>query len=186
MALGIAALAVMGLAMTHLAIDPMRVFQLYQLHKSIGITVLLAAIFRLAWRLTHRPPKLPATMPRIEKATASATHVVIYGLLLGLPLSGWALVSASVLTIPTVLYGVVVWPDLAVLSSLEDKAPAEAILKLVHAYGAYALIALIAAHSAAALRHHFLIGDDVLTRMLPVLSRGRQQPNLTTEEHPLP
>ena len=57
---------------------------------------------------------------------------------------GWALVSASVFNIPTVLYGIVPWPDLPFLPALDDKAPVEALLKLVHAYGAYALIALVA------------------------------------------
>ncbi len=167
MALGILVLAVMGLTMTHLKLDPMRLFQFYQLHKSIGITVLLAAFLRLAWRLTHRPPELPAAMPRAEKAAAAGGHLLLYVFLFGLPLTGWALVSASVFDIPTVLYGVVPWPHLPVLSTLSDKAAAEALLKQIHAYGAYALIALVGVHAAAALRHHFVIGDDVLLRMLP-------------------
>jgi cytochrome b561 len=167
MALGIAALAVMGVAMTHLRLEPMQLFQLYQLHKSIGITVFLAAFLRLAWRLSHRSPGLPEAMPAVEKAAAAGGHVLLYALMFALPLTGWALVSVSVLNIPTILYGILPWPDLPLLPSLEDKAPIEALLKLVHAYGAYALIALVAVHTAAALRHHFIIRDDVLRRMLP-------------------
>jgi cytochrome b561 len=173
MALGIAALAVMGLAMTHLTLGSMRLFQLYQLHKSIGITVFLAAFLRLAWRLSHRPPDLPEAMPVVEKTAAAGGHLLLYFLLFALPLTGWALVSASVFDIPTVLYGIVPWPDLPLFPALDDKAPIEAFLKLVHAYGAYALIALVAVHTAAALRHHFIIRDDVLRRMLPP---GRQLP----------
>ncbi len=167
MALGIAVLAVMGLVMVHLKLDPMRLFQLYQLHKSIGATVLLAAVLRLGWRLAHRPPPLPDAMPPIERTVAAGGHLALYCFLFVQPLTGWALASSSVLNIPTVLYGVVPWPDLPVLSTLKDKAPAEALLKLVHAYGAYALIALVGLHAAAALRHHFIVRDDVLTRMLP-------------------
>jgi cytochrome b561 len=167
MALGIAVLAVMGLAMTHLKLEPMQMFQLYQLHKSVGITVLLAAFLRLVWRLSHRPPELPEAMPVAEKMAAAGGRLLLYVFLFALPLTGWALVSASVLNIPTVLYGVLTWPDLPGLPSLDDKAPVEALLKIVHAYGAYALIILVALHSAAALRHHFIIGDDVLSRMLP-------------------
>ena len=168
MALGVAVLAVMGLVMVHANLDPMRQFQLYQLHKSIGITVLLAAVLRLGWRLTHRPPALPAAMPPIERAAASGSHVMLYMFLLALPFTGWALVSSSVFNIPTVLYGVVPWPDLPVLPALANKAQAEDVLKHVHAYGAYALIALVGLHAAAALRHHFFIKDDVLHHMLPV------------------
>lgn len=173
-ALGIVVMVVMGLTMTHVELDPMRLFQLYQLHKSIGITVLLAAVLRLLWRLTHRPPDLPDAMPRLEKTAASGAHVALYGLMVALPLSGWALVSASALAIPTVLYGVVPWPDLPILSSLADKEPVEAALKLVHAYGAYMLVALVGMHALAALRHHVVLRDDILTRMLPFVSPRRR------------
>jgi cytochrome b561 len=174
MALGIAVLAVMGLVMVHANLSSMRQFQLYQLHKSIGITVLLAAVLRLLWRLTHRPPELPDAMPKIERTAASGSHLMLYIYLLALPFTGWALVSSSVFDIPTVLYGVVPWPDLPVLPTLADKAQVENVLKVVHAYGAYTLIALVALHAAAALRHHFIIKDDVLRRMLPAFARRRR------------
>lgn len=177
MAIGIATLAVMGLAMTHLKLDPMRLFQLYQLHKSIGITVLLAAVLRLAWRMTHTPPALPDMMPQAEKLVAHGGHFALYLFLFGLPLTGWAFVSASVFDIPTVLYGVLPWPHFSVLSTLSDKAPADALLKQVHAWGAYALIAIVIGHAAAALRHHFILGDDVLLRMLPRFRRKSIQDN---------
>jgi cytochrome b561 len=171
MALGVAVLAVMGLVMVHVKLNPMRMFQLYQLHKSIGVTVLLAAVLRLGWRLAHRPPALPAAMPALEQTAARGSHLLLYVALFGLPLTGWALVSSSVFNIPTVLYGVLPWPDLPVLSTLDNKAPVEAVLKAVHAYGAYALIGLVAVHAAAALRHHFITKDDVLVQMIPVLGR---------------
>lgn len=167
MALGILALAGIGLAMTHLKLDLLTLFQLYQLHKSIGITILLAAILRLVWRLANRPPALPSSMTRLARKAAEGSHFLLYFFLIALPLTGWALVSASVLDIPTVLYGVVPWPHLPILSTLDDKKPVEDALKLVHAYGAWALIALVAAHAGAALHHHFIAKNDVLRRMLP-------------------
>ena len=157
--------------MVHGKLAPFTQFKLYQLHKSVGITVLLLALTRLGWRLTHRPPPLPAEMPSLEARAAEGTHALLYALMIGMPLVGWALVSASPLNIPTLLYGVVPWPHLPGLATLHDKRPVEAGLKLVHAYGAYALIALVALHAAAALRHHVLIGDDVLRRMIPGLPR---------------
>ena len=86
--------------------------------------------------------------------------------------------------LPTVLYGVIPWPDLPVLPSLPDKAPVENLLKQVHAYGAYALIALIVLHAAAALRHHFILKDDVLTRMLPKLPGNRRRSTSAQTEGP--
>lgn len=166
-ALGILILIVMGLVMDHVALPPLRLFQLYQLHKSIGITVLLAIVLRLLWRLTHKPPALPKSMPPFERGAAEWVHGLLYGLQLILPISGWALVSASILGIPTVLYGVLPWPHLPILSALGDKAPAEATLKLLHHWSAWALLAIIVLHAGAALRHHFILHDRILQRMLP-------------------
>jgi cytochrome b561 len=84
-----------------------------------------------------------------------------------LPLSGWAMVSVSVLGIPTVLFGTILWPDLPVLSTLSDKAPVEAVLKVLHHWAAWGLLALITLHVAAALRHQFVLHDQVLRQMLP-------------------
>jgi cytochrome b561 len=165
-ALGILALIAIGLSMTHLGLASMTKFQLYQLHKSIGITVLLAVLLRIVWRLTHRPPPLPA-MPPLEKAAAEGTHVLLYLLMLTIPLAGWALVSVSRLNLPTVLYGVVPWPHLPILPDIANKAPVEALMKFVHGKLAWVLIAVIVLHAGAALRHHFILRDDVLRRILP-------------------
>jgi cytochrome b561 len=167
MALGIFALITIGLTMKHATLTPMRLFQLYQMHKSIGVVILLAAMLRLGWRLLRPPPPLPASMPPMEQKAARGGHLLLYFFLFALPLTGWALVSTSKLNIPTVLFGMVPWPHLPVLSTLADKAPAEAFFKLVHRLGAWTLIVVIFGHAAAALRHHFLIHDDVLLRMLP-------------------
>jgi len=173
MALGVLALAALGLVMVHGHLGLGRRFALYQLHKSIGVTILIAALLRLAWRHAHRPPSLPTHMPQLERLTVHAGHWLLYFYLIALPLTGWALVSASVLNIPTHLYGVIPWPHLRVLSSLHDKAPVEALLKSIHRYGAWTLLVLVAGHAGAALRHHFVQKDDVLLRMLPRLRRDR-------------
>jgi cytochrome b561 len=165
LALGILGLLVVGLAMTQLPLTPMMQFSLYQLHKSVGVTVLLLVILRVICRLLHRPPPMPDTMPRLEKRAAKSTHILFYFLMLGLPLSGWALVSASVFNIPTVLYGIIPWPDMPILSNLSNKAPVEATLEAVHAYGAWILLAALALHLGAVLRHQFILRDDVLRRM---------------------
>jgi cytochrome b561 len=157
----------LGLTMTHAALAPLRQFQLYQWHKSVGVTVLALTVLRLLWRLTHRPPPHPVGMPARERRAAAVAHHLLYLLLVGLPLTGWAVVSLSPFNIPTVLYGLVPWPHLPLAAHVPDPAAAEGLLKQVHALGAWFLAALLAVHVAAALRHHFLLRDDVLRRMLP-------------------
>ncbi|HLZ66323.1 MAG TPA: cytochrome b [Aliidongia sp.] len=171
-ALGILALIVLGLAMTHLGLAPMMKFQLYQLHKSIGVTVLLAVLLRILWRVTHRPPPLPA-MPPLERAAAEGTHRLLYLLMLAIPLTGWALVSVSPFNLPTVLYGLVPWPHLPPFPDLANKAQVEAVVRFIHAKLAWGFAALIALHAGAALRHHFVLRDGVLHRILPF---GRRVP----------
>ena len=166
-ALGVLVLIGLGLTMTHAVLAPLRQFQLYQWHKSVGITVLVLTALRALWRLTHRPPPHPAGMPARERRAAAAAHHLLYLLLVGLPLTGWAVVSLSPFNIPTVLYGLVPWPHLPLADLVPDPAAAEGILKRVHALGAWFLSALLVVHVAAALRHHLLLRDDVLRRMLP-------------------
>lgn len=168
-ALGIVAMLVMGLAMTHVKLTPFMQFKLYQLHKSIGITILLAAGLRLLWRVTHRPPALPDGMPGWEKGAAEGTHLLLYVLMIGMPLVGWALVSASPLNIPTMLYGVIPWPHIPIFAQWHIKSQAAPVLARIHAYGGYGLIALLLLHAGAALRHHLVLRDDVLRRMIPGL-----------------
>lgn len=168
-ALGILALIVIGLIMTQLqaTIGPMETFKLFQLHKSIGITVLLLAVIRILWRVTHKPPALPAHMPAVEKGAAHGLHWLLYGLMLGLPLTGWAVVSSSPFNLPTVLYSLIPWPDLPVLPHLANKAAVSHVLGWVHAYGAWILIGLLVVHVAAVFRHQIIKRDGVLLRMMP-------------------
>jgi cytochrome b561 len=149
------------------------------LHKSIGITIRLAALLWLVWRLTHRPPALHDTVTRTEQAAASGAHWLLYFLLFGLPLSGWALVSVSPLGIPTVLYGMVPWPHLPGFGDVIDKVAAGKTIGSIHAWGAYGFSGIVILHAAAAIRHHFVLRDDVLTRMMP---RRRRLPTNTSTE----
>lgn len=166
-ALAILALLVMGWTMTSLKPGSPLQFSLYQWHKSVGMTVLALTVLRLVWRLGHAAPALPDEMPALEKLGAHLGHLGLYGLLFGLPLSGWAVVSTSPFNIPTVLYGVLPLPHLSFLADLADKAAVNKQLQGVHEFGVWVLVLLLAVHVGAALRHHFLIKDTVLVRMLP-------------------
>ncbi len=176
--IGIAVFAMLasGLAMVRLVHDKAtqaQGFRLFQLHKSIGITILILAVLRLGWRLTHRPPPLPPGMPAWEHRAAEATHVLLYAFIIGMPLLGWAYVSASPFTIPTVLFGAVPWPHVPGLATLSGaaKAAVAPVLRAMHDDGGYALIAFVALHAGAALRHYLVLHDTVLQRMLPGLPR---------------
>ncbi len=144
---------------------------LVQWHKSIGISVLLLSIVRLAWRVVRPPPRLPPDMGQGEQAIARLVHVAFYGVMIGMPLSGWALSSASPLIHirPIVLFGVVPWPALGGLSHLPPgpmKAAHDAALG-VHGLLAKLAYVLIVLHVGAALRHMVLLKDGVMGRMWP-------------------
>lgn len=164
MALGIFALIGIGLAMTHADISKLTMFKLFQLHKSIGVVILWLIVVRIVWRLTHRAPPLPDSMPPLERRAAHAGHLALYVLMLVIPLLGWAVVSAAPLNIPTVLFGLVPWPHIPFLEHLTDKAPVEKALERAHAWGAYVLIVIVLGHIAAGVRHA-IKGDVPLTRI---------------------
>lgn len=134
-------------------------FALVQFHKSLGISILLLTLARIAWRITHKPP------PPAEKgplgALAKAVHVLLYAFMLGAPLTGWALVSTSSLNVPTMLFGVVPWPHLPL-----DPAINEGVEE-AHELLAFLGIGLFALHVAGALKHHFVNRDGVMARMAP-------------------
>lgn len=148
-------------------------FNAFQLHKSVGLTVLLLSLARLAWRLTHRPPLLPAPMPRWERLAAQSAHWVLYGLMIGIPLTGWVLVSASPTNLPTMIFKTIPWPHLGFIHdlampirrSLEDQ------LGQVHMLLGFGMGFLILLHVAAALKHQFWNKDEVLGHMLPFVRR---------------
>jgi len=146
-------------------------FELYQLHKSFGVTILLLTLLRIGWRLTHKAPPLPAAMPGWEKAAARLVHAGFYVLLLALPLVGWAVVSSSPFadSVQTYLFGVVHWPHLPFFEGVENRKEFSHGVAEVHEMLAFAMIALFALHVAAALKHHFLNRDDVVSRMLPIV-----------------
>jgi len=148
--------------------DPDR-FALVQIHKSIGLTILVLAFARLIWRLVDPPPPLPANMPKWERIAAKASHYLLYGLILAIPLTGWAVVSSSPLGLPTMWFGLFEWPHLPFLVDLPraDKAVIRPQIFEVHSILATVLLYVFVVHVFAALKHQFWDHDAVLKRMLP-------------------
>jgi cytochrome b561/polyisoprenoid-binding protein YceI len=129
-------------------------------HKSFGITILALALVRLAWRLSSRGPGVPENLNAVERRLASGTHAGLYACLFLMPLTGWLMSSAK--KYPVSWFGLAQLPDLV--------APNEALfstLRAVHQSISYALLALILLHVAGALRHQFVLKDNLMKRMLP-------------------
>ena len=139
-------------------------FEIYQYHKSFGIMILLLSFLRLFWRLGHKPPALPETMKPWERRVSGLTHKGFYALMIGIPLSGWAMVSASTFGIKTKLFKTVPWPH---IPGIPQSADLEKMLKTTHEWLAILVFVLLALHIGAALKHHFKNKDDVLGRMVP-------------------
>ena len=137
-----------------------RKLELYQLHKSIGITIGMLTALRLLWRLSHPPPALPATMKPWERRAAGLVHGLLYAMLFVQPLIGF--LQSNAVSFPVVLWGALPLPPLIG----PDETLGETLVGL-HTIGGNLLAILVILHVAAALRHHFILKDDVLRRMLP-------------------
>lgn len=157
MAIGLISLFGFGLYMSDLPLSPEKL-RFYSWHKWAGVSLFLLALVRLSWRIGHRPPALPAHMARNEQLIAHAGHAMLYLLMLAIPLSGWLMSSAR--GFQTVMFGL--WPIPDLLS--KDKELGE-LLKTVHWALNMTLAATALGHALAALKHHFINRDDVLTRM---------------------
>lgn len=147
----------LGLYMADLPLSPDKL-KLFSYHKWIGITVLMLASMRGAWRLTHTPPPLPDGMPLWQRRASQSVHGLLYLLIFAIPLSGWLMSSAE--GFQTVWFGVLPLPDLVG----KDKALGE-VLAEVHETLNYTMLALVILHVGAALKHHFIERQPFLQRM---------------------
>lgn len=144
---------------------------MFQLHKSIGITILTLMIARLIWRFTNQPPPLPLDMKPAEKTASHITHMALYALMFALPISGWVMVSVSPFSIATVLYGTIGWPHLPGFAelALETRQAVYPKVASIHEIMSWALIVLFALHVIGALKHEISDEEGVLKRMIPRL-----------------
>jgi cytochrome b561/polyisoprenoid-binding protein YceI len=168
------ALIGLGLYMTGAPLTLAGKFLLYQLHKSLGVTVLLLTLMRIPARLIWRAPPMPASMPAWERGAAGSAHAMLYALLLAMALSGWAIVSVAAFPPQTVLFGTIPWPHIPFLASLtpQDKKTLEPLFKETHELLGWTLTAILTLHIAAGLRHWLLLKDGVMSRMLPRVFRS--------------
>jgi cytochrome b561 len=139
---------------------------LYDLHKSIGITIFALTLARLLWRWASPPPPLPAGMSALERFGAKTVHLLLY-------LAIFVQVTIGVLRSWSAGVPVVVFDSVTLPALIAPDEPLTKLLETAHSWNGWGLLALISAHTLAAIVHHLVKRDDVLLRMLPG-TRGLQ------------
>lgn len=131
---------------------------LIHIHKPLGIAILILAVLRLAIRLRNPAPPLPADLPWLQKLAAHASHWLLCGLMIAMPLIGWAMLSAGG-------YPVMLSDSLRLPAIFPTNAIAFAILRQLHTVLAMLLFLTFLAHMAAAFYHGLIRRDGVLSSM---------------------
>lgn len=147
--------------------DPLHA-PLLQFHKSIGLTVLVLSVLRVAWRAIHPAPPLPGAMSPAIRSLAHLSHFLLYVLILVIPLTGWLMVSASRSPAPTSYFGLLNWPNLPFFVNLAraEKGTLHHDFNVAHLCLAISALVLVAIHVAGAFYHRGR-EDHVLYRMVP-------------------
>jgi cytochrome b561 len=135
-----------------------RYSQLLSVHRSIGVTILILVAIRLINRLLRPPPPLPSDLPAWQRVSAVASHWLLYGLMIFLPLVGWSMLSAGG-------YPIVVFGDAHLPPILPHDVHIYATLRLAHTVLAFCLFGVFLLHLGAALFHALIRQDDVLPSM---------------------
>ena len=128
----------------------------FNLHKSIGVTLFALIIFRILWRITHKPPALLSSYKEMERKLADGAHHLLYLLMFAVPLTGLVMAIAS-------KYGVK-WFGIDFISGLDNKPLREAF-KEAHQIIGLVLLLIVVLHILGALKHKFIDKDETLSRM---------------------
>lgn len=128
----------------------------FNLHKSLGLTVLALIVLRVLWRITHTPPAALSSYKAIEKKVATATHHSLYLLMLAVPVTGLIMAINS-------KYGLK-WFGIDVIAGLDNK-PVRDFFECTHEFVGIVLLVLIGIHLLGALKHKFIDKDDTMSRM---------------------
>jgi cytochrome b561 len=134
--------------------------RLINLHLSFGVLIMAVVLIRLVWRRTHPVATAAENIPPWEQTLARAAHRLLYGLLLVLPILGWAAASARNWTVR--VFDLLTLPEL-----VPTEAKIGFIAGDIHVALSYVLLGVIGLHAAAALYHYFVRRDRVLQRMFP-------------------
>jgi cytochrome b561 len=137
--------------------DPREALKMW--HFMLGMLVFVLVWLRLAVRLSGSAPAIQPEPPALQQRAAKLLHLALYALMIGMPLTGWLMLSAAGKPIP--FFGLELPPLIG-----ENKGLARQIKELHEAVGTIGYF-LIGLHVAAALYHHYIKRDNTLTRMLP-------------------
>lgn len=152
-----------GLVMMRLPSGPAQ-DQLFDLHKSVGFTVLCLAILRVIVRLSYGAPLPAPGLPRWQLVTSNAVHHALYLLIFVMPILGWA--GSNAYGAPVSVFGLFTLPDLVAKNdALSDR------LNDAHQALGYVTAGLVSLHILGGLWHGLVRQDGVLSRMIPALSR---------------
>jgi cytochrome b561/polyisoprenoid-binding protein YceI len=148
-------------------------FAAYQLHKSIGLSILVLSVGRLLWRLTHRPPA-EAGLPRWQAVISTTVHASLYAIMIGLPLTGWLMVSTSRIAVPTRPFGVFTWPAFPGTTAVEPsvRQALNGVGHEGHEWLVWTAVALLVLHLGAVVKHQMIDRDRVFNRMAPGARTG--------------
>ena len=128
----------------------------FNLHKSVGLSLLMLIVLRMYWRFTHRSPAFLNSMKLWEKRLAKATHHSLYLLMFLIPLSGIIMSAGS-------KYGIK-WFGIKVIPGFDDKAIRELFYEFHEIFGLLLLLTLIL-HILGAVKHSIVDKDGTLRRM---------------------
>ena len=143
-----------------------------QVHRSLGATIWIATAFRLFWRLTNAElPRFPIDITKVHRAIVQTSEYMLYALLLVQPATGLGMALFNGRAFALFLWRV---PQL-----LPQNKAMSGAFHSAHEIGAWTLAALATAHAAAALFHHFVLRDDVLHCMTPVIPVAPGKPELS-------
>ena len=134
-------------------------FSLYQLHKTIGLTVFGLALYRLSIRASVRRPDWDPHLAEWQRRAAVSMHAMLYVLLLAVPALGYLTAALAPARVPTLFLGLIPIPHL-----VSPDAQWFEVIRQVHRWAAVLLVTAAAAHAGAALEHHRR-GRSVLRRM---------------------
>ena len=128
-------------------------------HLWVGVLLLLVMAVRVVWRITHRPPPAPKSLPAGLRILSTAGHHTLYLLLVITPVLGWLNASARGWTVS--LFNLISLPALTSTTSSLGHA-----LGRLHSPLSWVLLAVIVLHILAALYHRLVRKDQILARMI--------------------
>ncbi|MEE8294263.1 MAG: cytochrome b [Sphingomonadales bacterium] len=139
----------------------------FQLHYSIGLTILIFTVMRIIWRVMNPGPPHPPGLKGWEKGLRDFTHYGFYGLLILIPFSGWTIASTSSLGVPIEFFGQFEWPFLPTLAEMANRKEVHEAFEGIHKYLGWGMIGFFVLHMAGILKHTFILKDGLWKRMIP-------------------